>query len=188
MLTGKELGAAIAQAIALKKASGAIKREADVAAHFGVKQPSLADWKKRGTISKEKLPELWHYFSDIVGPEHWGLKEFSTSLEPSSILSADEKLLLEKWRNASKDAQEVARFVLSRPAQHPPDWADSDARAYVDSLQSKARNWQETNKKRNALKNQREEPVSKATAPTTERPIERPLGQKILQTRVASSA
>jgi len=188
MLTGKQLGQAIAQAIALKKASGAIKREADVAAHFGVRQPSLADWKKRGTISKEKLPELWRYFSDVVGPEHWGLTEFSARLEPSPALTSDEQWLLDKWRNAREEVQEVARFVLSRPAPHLPGWADSDARAYVDSLQSKARDWQETNKNRNVMKNQRENPVSKAISPTTERPIERPSEQKFLQTRIASSA
>jgi len=50
--------------------------------------------------------------------------------------------------------------------QAASQWADSDAKAYADSLQSK----------------------SKATAPATERPIERPPEQKILQTRIASSA
>ncbi|WP_144290856.1 S24 family peptidase [Vandammella animalimorsus] len=45
----------------------------EVAEHFGVKPPSVQDWLKRGVISKDKLPELWAYFSDVVGPEHWGL-------------------------------------------------------------------------------------------------------------------
>jgi len=184
MLTGKQLGQAIAQAIALKKASGAIKREADVAAHFGVKQPSLADWKKRGTISKEKLPELWRYFSDVVGPEHWGLTEFSAALKPPPVLTSEEQWFLDKWRNAREDAREVARFVLSRATPHPPGWVDGDARAYVDSLQSKVRDWQGTSKSRNARNSEREKPVRQAT----ERSIERPSEQKFLQTRIASSA
>jgi len=100
----------------------------------------------------------------------------------------DEQWFLEKWRNAREEAQEVARFVLSRSASHTHGWVDSDARAYVDSLQLKARDWQETNKNRNVMKNQREKPVPKAISPTTKRPIERPSEQKFLQTRIASSA
>ncbi len=68
MLTGEELGAAIAAAIEKKN----VKKK-DVADCFGVKPPSIQDWIKRGTIDKAKLPALWQYFSDVVGPEHWGL-------------------------------------------------------------------------------------------------------------------
>lgn len=71
MLTGVKLGAAIAAAIKKKKVT-----QRDVAAHFGVKPPSIQDWIKRGTIGKARLPELWAYFADVVGPEHWGLKQF----------------------------------------------------------------------------------------------------------------
>lgn len=55
MLKGKELGKAINVAINLKIQSGAIRSKADVAAHFGVKPPSIYDWIRRGTISKDKL-------------------------------------------------------------------------------------------------------------------------------------
>lgn len=75
MLKGKELGLAITKAIDLKIASGSIATKTEVARHFGVELPSLYGWMKRGTISKDKLPKLWNYFSDVVGPEHWGLKE-----------------------------------------------------------------------------------------------------------------
>lgn len=71
MIRDKELGDAIRQAIILK---GVTKKS--VADYFGVKPPSVQDWIARGTISKEKLPSLWEYFSDVVGPEHWGLSSF----------------------------------------------------------------------------------------------------------------
>lgn len=71
MLTGKALGEAIASAIKLKGV-----KQTDVARHFGVKPPSIQDWIKRGTVDKAKLPGLWDYFSDSVGPTHWGLTTF----------------------------------------------------------------------------------------------------------------
>lgn len=74
MLNGKELGAAIKAAIDMKIASGAVASQAAIARHFNVKPPSIHDWIKKGSIAKDKLPELWRYFSDVVGPEHWGLK------------------------------------------------------------------------------------------------------------------
>lgn len=74
MLKGKELGAAIGEAIRLKIASGVIVSKADVAKHFGIKTPSIYDWIKKGSISKDRLFGLWAYFSDVVGPEHWGLQ------------------------------------------------------------------------------------------------------------------
>lgn len=87
MLTGETLGAAIKAAINLKGVS-----KVEVAQHFGVKPPSVQDWINRGTISKEKLPDLWEYFSDVVGPEHWGLRGWSglpRASAPSPIPSKD---------------------------------------------------------------------------------------------------
>lgn len=75
MLTGKDLGAAIAAAIDLKISSGAISSKVEVAKAFGVKPPSIHDWINKGTISKNKLPLLWEYFSDVVGPQHWGIDQ-----------------------------------------------------------------------------------------------------------------
>lgn len=74
MLTGTELGKAIDEAIRMK---GVTKRS--VAAHFGVAPPSVQDWVKRGTIDKAKLPALWDFFRDVVGPEHWGLEALPTT-------------------------------------------------------------------------------------------------------------
>ncbi len=85
MLNGKELGTAIAKAIDLKIASGSISSKAEVAKKFGVKPPSIHDWIKKGTISKDKLPLLWEYFSDVVGPQHWGINQ--TTAEHASALT-----------------------------------------------------------------------------------------------------
>jgi len=68
MLTGKELGQAIAEAIRLKRVT-----KTAVAQHFGVKGPSVYDWINHGRIGKQHLAELVAYFSDVVGPEHWGM-------------------------------------------------------------------------------------------------------------------
>lgn len=72
MLTGPELGAAIEAARILKK----VTKKA-MAEHFHVAPPSVQDWVKRGTIEKQKLPQLWAYFSDVVGPSHWGLADWN---------------------------------------------------------------------------------------------------------------
>lgn len=71
MLTGRDLGAAIRDAIQKK---GVTQRE--VARVFEVKPPSVQDWMNKGTVSKDKLPALWKYFADVAGPEHWGLDSF----------------------------------------------------------------------------------------------------------------
>lgn len=90
MLNGKELGAAIKTAFDLKVATGVITSKADLARHFNIKTPSVYDWFKKGSISKDKLPELWRYFSDVVGPEHWGMTEwpYPESPTPDLVLSS----------------------------------------------------------------------------------------------------
>ena len=75
MLNGKDLGAAIGEAIRLKIESGAVRSKAEIARHFGVRPPSLVDWVNKGSISKDKLPELWRFFSDVVGCDHWGMSD-----------------------------------------------------------------------------------------------------------------
>lgn len=79
MLEGKELGLAIKEAIELKKKKGV--KVKDIAKHFEIKPPSLYDWMKKGTISKGKLDDLFDFFSDVVGDEHWGLK---TKITPAT--------------------------------------------------------------------------------------------------------
>src|SRR6185312_5138932 len=75
MLKGKEFGQAIDKAISLKISSGGARSKAEIARHFDVRPPSLVDWVKKGSIAKERLPALWAYFADVVGPQHWGLTE-----------------------------------------------------------------------------------------------------------------
>ncbi len=77
MLTGEKLGAAIEQA-RLKK--GVSKKA--LADAMGVKPASVQDWVKFGRIAKERINDLVAYFSDVVGPEHWGL-DFA-SVNPKS--------------------------------------------------------------------------------------------------------
>lgn len=68
MLTGKELGDALARAMATKQVN-----QPAVAKEFGVQQPSVSEWIRFGRIAKKHIPHLVEYFSDVVGPEHWGL-------------------------------------------------------------------------------------------------------------------
>ena len=44
-----------------------------VAGEFEIKQPSVSEWIKYGRIGKRHLTHLVEYFSDVVGPDHWGL-------------------------------------------------------------------------------------------------------------------
>jgi SOS-response transcriptional repressor LexA len=72
MLTGQELGKAIASALQIK-GRGA---QADLARALDIKPPSVSELKNTGRIDKSKLPSLWRFFSDIVGPEHWGIEQY----------------------------------------------------------------------------------------------------------------
>lgn len=101
MLKSKALGDAIKEAINLKIASGAARTKKEIASHFGIQPPSLHDWIKNGTIGKEKLPELWRYFSDVVGPNHWGLSVYP-DIDFSS--SPTEKRTILKQPNSVKKA------------------------------------------------------------------------------------
>lgn len=74
MLTGKELGTAIETALKRKGVS-----KAQMARDFGVKPPSVSGWVENGRIAKERLPDLFQYFEDVVPPEHWGIKKDSTA-------------------------------------------------------------------------------------------------------------
>lgn len=68
MLTGIDLGKAIDSARKLKGVS-----KAEMARHFHVQPPSVSGWISTGRIDKKKLSELFEYFRDVAGPEHWGL-------------------------------------------------------------------------------------------------------------------
>ena len=108
MLKGKELGAAIGRAIALKKANGTLRTKIEVAEHFGVKPPAISDWCTRGTISKDKLPELWKFFADVAGPDHWGMDE---SEWPAGLVVAAKK----RYPNAAEDRAHAPKHPVTRP-------------------------------------------------------------------------
>lgn len=136
MLSGKDLGRAIEQAINKKIASGAVKSKAEVARHFKVQPPSIYDWIKKGSISKDKLPELWRFFSDVVGPEHWGLNEYPI---PTSSISETKSELLDLnslYQAASDEKRAIVAFLLSRNSTEP-GWVDHDVRAYIAAMEMK---------------------------------------------------
>lgn len=56
-----------------------------MARHFGVKAPSVTGWVKHGRIGKDRLYDLMGYFSDVAGPEHWGMAPPVQNIEPASV-------------------------------------------------------------------------------------------------------
>ena len=66
MLKGKELGAAIKQALADNG-----RTAADAARHFSVKPPSVSGWISTGRISKENFDRLRAWL-DKTPDSHWG--------------------------------------------------------------------------------------------------------------------
>ena len=77
MLYGNELAMALRVAIEKKGVS-----DAEIARVFGVKPPSVNDWKRYGRIHKKHIPTLLSYFGDFVGPDHWGLAPQHSVAEP----------------------------------------------------------------------------------------------------------
>lgn len=113
MLTGPELGAAIEAA---RIAKGVSKKQ--LADDFQVKPPSVQGWVKNGRIDKSKLMDVIAYFSDVVGPEHWGLRPgFSyesiqdvtseAAAEPAPTSAADmvRAMLAKQGKNLSDSAR-----------------------------------------------------------------------------------
>ncbi|HBQ8590170.1 hypothetical protein ACIAIL_21470 [Raoultella ornithinolytica] len=145
MLSGKELGRAIEQAINKKISTGTAKSKAEIARHFKIKPPSIHDWINKGSISKEKLPELWNYFSDVVGPEHWGLRGYpnSSDIQPTEESDDNEADLSDLYNQATDEKKAIVDFILLKKGNDIPGWVDSDARAYIDSLEMKVRRWSE---------------------------------------------
>lgn len=118
MLTGPDLGAAIEAA---RLAKGVSKKK--LADEFLVKQPSIQGWVKTGRIDKSKLMDLIAYFSDVVGPEHWGLRagfsyeNFSDEALEAAPIEAESSAfddLLDQLKNAKKKASPKSQAVISR--------------------------------------------------------------------------
>lgn len=101
MLTGKELGRAISAALAIK-GYGA---KAALARHLRIKPPSVADMTEFGRIDKAKLTALWGFFSDVVGPSHWGMDQYPW---------ADKGLTLEKKRLSEPPNTELGPEIRGR--------------------------------------------------------------------------
>jgi len=116
MLTGPELGAAIEAA---RIAKGVSKK--NLADDFSVKPPSIQGWVKNGRIDKSKLMDVIAYFSDVVGPEHWGLRpgfayenlpdDFGGLIESTA---SEMSGLLDQLKNARKKASPKSQAVISR--------------------------------------------------------------------------
>jgi hypothetical protein len=100
MLTGPELGAAIAKAIELKKCS-----KAAFARAMGVQPPSVTDWINYGRLDKKHLDALVAYFSDVAGLDFWGLDFGSQPMRQQHGLGNDVKL--------SSQASEVVDLIYA---------------------------------------------------------------------------
>lgn len=115
MLSGKELGDALTQAMALKKVGPTAVADA-----FGVKPPSVKDWQAFGRIHKKHLGRLVEYFRDVVPPEHWGMGP------GEQTGSADLAKALGDWRlEASARSQAVIdqlTVLAKKNALRDEDW------------------------------------------------------------------
>lgn len=95
MLSGPDLARALVDAMKRKDVG-----TNELARHFGIKSPSVAEWRKTGKIGKEKIAGLIDYFSDVVGPDHWGLPHLSNVGSP--VREATEADPAEKYEFATR--------------------------------------------------------------------------------------
>lgn len=108
MLTGPELGAAIEAA---RIAKGVSKK--NLADDFSVKPPSIQGWVKNGRIDKSKLMDVIAYFSDVVGPEHWGLRP-GFSYENLEVTNEDSAIQAgTDGRSLASSAADMVRQMLA---------------------------------------------------------------------------
>ncbi|NMX62309.1 S24 family peptidase [Pseudomonas sp. WS 5079] len=108
MLTGPELGAAIEAA---RIAKGVSKK--NLADDFSVKPPSIQGWVKNGRIDKSKLMDVIAYFSDVVGPEHWGLRP-GFSYENLEVTNEDSAIQAgTDGRSLASSAADMIRQMLA---------------------------------------------------------------------------
>jgi transcriptional regulator with XRE-family HTH domain len=98
MLKGKELGDAIRAALKLKGVT-----QNDVAEEFGIKQPSVSEWLRFGRVDKGHVNHLVTYFSDVVGPAHWGLGDV---LSVETITSSVDEPV--RKRDSSLSSREIS--------------------------------------------------------------------------------
>lgn len=128
MLTGPQLGEAIRQAIDKKGVT-----QKALAAYFGVKPPSVNGWVKTGAIAKDKLELLWSFFSDVVGPEHWGLEAFpgaptdpidwhtlALSIANGHPVEDERQLLVDFVGMVRSERARLMQAIAERAKQHTP--------------------------------------------------------------------
>ncbi len=120
MKTGKELGQAIRAAIEKKLENGSAKTKAQIAEHFKIKPPSLYTWINTGNIGKDKLFELFRYFSDVVPLEHWGLSELPDYTPTQEFHSNEHFVPLYAWP-AWNAVDEISEQVPMRRLICPSD-------------------------------------------------------------------
>lgn len=135
MLHGKELGRAIDLAIKMKIDLGKIRSRTDVARAFQISPQAIRGWIQTGSIAKEKIPHLWQYFSDVVGPEHWGLSPTDTAFINSAfgVIGGTEKSHL-NWPFAVTKIDDILRLSPEQLQQ-----LDLMIAAYLLGVQSNAR-------------------------------------------------
>lgn len=128
MLTGSELGAAI-EAARIKKN---IPKNA-LAKVFKISAPSVNGWVATGRIDKSKLIEVIRYFSDVVGPDHWGLTSDDADLlkvasspeenlsQASSAFDAMLKMLEKHGKSLSPESrQKIIAAAAQDDAEQAP--------------------------------------------------------------------
>lgn len=109
MLTGPDLGAAIEAA---RIAKGVSKKK--LADDFSVKPPSIQGWVNNGRIDKSKLMDVIAYFSDVVGPEHWGLRPGFAYSNPADELSEQSAVTADDSSPASSAADKVREMLAGK--------------------------------------------------------------------------
>lgn len=90
--------------------------------------------KRRG-MRKDTARRLEEAAGKPVG---WLDIDHSSPTSNEQSLSVD---ITDLFARALPEQQAVVQYVLRRSNDKIPEWVDSDARAYADSLESKARRW-----------------------------------------------
>lgn len=100
MLTGQDLGEAIAKAL---EENG--KSQAEAARFFGVKPPSVTGWLKTGRISKDNFDKLRSWLTKTPD-SHWGANSSPVTLKDAHIVRVS---------GGKEDAVEVMRSMGAVP-------------------------------------------------------------------------
>lgn len=97
---------------------------ADVAREFKIKPPSVIDWKKFGRIGKQHIEHLVAFFSDVVGPEHWGIERLPSSQESTHKLTPGQQelqnaVLRHAWRMPHEQCHHFAELIRAAAVAEP---------------------------------------------------------------------